>query len=521
VPWLLTVALTVMLASENVVRGQGRTVDVEPAREITLVRDDLYRVRDGAQYTIFLVTPDGIILGDPLTRRSARWLREELARRFPGTAVRYVILSSYHYDRAGGASVFEDTAQIVAHEAFAEEVVNARRFLADVGPLDRNGDRRLDATEVAGTPYAELLETNDADADGRVTGQEIYSGVPSLDMTYASRRTIRLGGRSVELVHPGPAQTADATVLYVPSARVVFAVDPPDVASHPFAFGTLDPRDAMAWIRHVAALDFETLLTGDGGATPRRDIVALARYLDALEDTLGEGLAGGWSLRQVLASRSLQALARAPHYDGRTSQLSAMYRRGRFVGMEVAASGLMHYAPRVAEYCRFFVACRQGGAVPAGAVGFRFATGRHLTFGFELATIRDARSSGTVSYYDEAFDFRATRGTFLAGYRVPRRDSLSLTVLGGVSATIGDVKGSYGFTFGGVPSGVRAPILDHHIRHGATAGADLVMLMGHGLSLVVPVRVTHTMAPLPTTWPNSLDVQVGAGIAISVFRRVY
>ncbi len=37
-----------------------------PMREIIHVKGDLYRARNGNWYTAFLVTPAGIVLGDPI-----------------------------------------------------------------------------------------------------------------------------------------------------------------------------------------------------------------------------------------------------------------------------------------------------------------------------------------------------------------------------------------------------------------------------------------------------------------------
>ena len=43
-----------------------------PPREITQVEGDLYRARNGNWYTVFLVTPAGIILGDPINESFRR-----------------------------------------------------------------------------------------------------------------------------------------------------------------------------------------------------------------------------------------------------------------------------------------------------------------------------------------------------------------------------------------------------------------------------------------------------------------
>ena len=80
---LAGVVLTAAMAMQTVAqRG--------PARQITQISGDLYRASSGAWHGIFLVTPDGIILADPLNTAFATWLKEQLAERFK-VPVRYVI----------------------------------------------------------------------------------------------------------------------------------------------------------------------------------------------------------------------------------------------------------------------------------------------------------------------------------------------------------------------------------------------------------------------------------------------
>jgi hypothetical protein len=83
-----------------------------PVREITQISGEPYRVRNNAHYTVFLVTPEGIVLGDPISTDAATWLKGELAQRF-NVPVRYVVYSHHHWDHAAGAAVFNDTAEIV------------------------------------------------------------------------------------------------------------------------------------------------------------------------------------------------------------------------------------------------------------------------------------------------------------------------------------------------------------------------------------------------------------------------
>ncbi len=78
-----------------------------PAREITQVSGDLYRFRNQFHYSVFLVTPAGIIATDPINAEAAQGLKQELAKRFSQT-VKYLIYSHDHADHISGGEVFAD-----------------------------------------------------------------------------------------------------------------------------------------------------------------------------------------------------------------------------------------------------------------------------------------------------------------------------------------------------------------------------------------------------------------------------
>ena len=75
----VAILMLAVVASTTPVRGQGPR---GPAREITNITGDLYRVRNGAWATVFYVTSDGIILGDPINLAFSTWLKDQLAQRF-------------------------------------------------------------------------------------------------------------------------------------------------------------------------------------------------------------------------------------------------------------------------------------------------------------------------------------------------------------------------------------------------------------------------------------------------------
>ena len=62
-----------------------------------------------------MVTPDGIIVTDPINAEVANWLKGELKRRF-NKPVKYLIYSHHHEDHISGGEVFSDTAIVIAHE---------------------------------------------------------------------------------------------------------------------------------------------------------------------------------------------------------------------------------------------------------------------------------------------------------------------------------------------------------------------------------------------------------------------
>ena len=50
--------------------------------EIIKITENLYRTRSGAWYGLFYVTPDGILLADPISSDFAGWIKKELDQRF-------------------------------------------------------------------------------------------------------------------------------------------------------------------------------------------------------------------------------------------------------------------------------------------------------------------------------------------------------------------------------------------------------------------------------------------------------
>ena len=97
-----------------------------PVREITPLAGPVYRFRNNFHYSVFAVTPEGVIATDPINADAARWLKAEIAQSF-SQPVRFVVYSHDHADHVSGGEVFADTARIVAHESARRTIIAERR----------------------------------------------------------------------------------------------------------------------------------------------------------------------------------------------------------------------------------------------------------------------------------------------------------------------------------------------------------------------------------------------------------
>ncbi len=273
--------LGLSIASLAAAQGQARAQDA-PKREIVQISGDLYRFQNKFHYSVFLVTPEGVIVTDPINAEAARWLKAEIKKRF-NKPIKFLVYSHDHPDHIAGGEVFADTAVVIAHEQAKRDILDEKRPTA----------------------------------------------VP--DITFSAEMTIELGGKTVELSYLGRSHSDNMIVMHFPTERVVFAVD--FIPIRTLAWKNLTDAyipDWMDTIARVEAMDFDILAPGHGPLGTKADATAFRHYMTELHDQVVKVDRAGKSLAEMQESIRLDAYADWGNYDKhRKLNIEGMYNQVR------------------------------------------------------------------------------------------------------------------------------------------------------------------------------------------------
>ena len=172
----------------------------QPAtRGIVNITGQLYRAQNNNHYTVFLVTPEGIIMSDPINRDFSRWLKARDSRHASrsrsvtcftriATGITRPAVSCSPIRRSSSATKHADGARASCRQSAAD---------ADAVKMDANRNGLVERTEASGA-IAERFDLFDYNRDNVVNGAEIARGsisdVYPPTTTYVDRHTVTLGG---------------------------------------------------------------------------------------------------------------------------------------------------------------------------------------------------------------------------------------------------------------------------------------------------------------------------------------
>ena len=238
--------------------AQAQTPPAAPVREITKIKDEVYRFRNNSHYSVFAVTSAGIIATDPINAPAATWLKDELKKRWPDKPIKFVVYSHDHADHISGGEVWTDTATVVAHENAREPIVGEKR------------------------------------------------PTPPPQITFSDKATIDLGGTVVELIWVGRNHSNNSVVMRFPKEKIIFAVDfipVKGVAFRDFPDAYLD--EWINSLRKVEALEFDILAPGHGALGGKADVTNFRLYLEDLRAQVLAAVRAGKSLEETKKSVDL------------------------------------------------------------------------------------------------------------------------------------------------------------------------------------------------------------------------
>jgi glyoxylase-like metal-dependent hydrolase (beta-lactamase superfamily II) len=208
--------------------------------------DNVYYFSYRFYNSMFVVTPAGVIATDPsgLQKPEAVKAYIEEIRKITQAPIKYVVYSHHHFDHIAGGKPFKDLgATFIAH---------------------RNAKERL-------------MELK-------------YPDVVIPDQVVDDKRTIRLGGTTLELLYLGENHSDNMLVMRLPKEKIVFVVDFAPIQSLQFR-GMPDNVSPLAMeesLKRLLALDWERMIPGHPGPGGRlgtkqdvRDHLAYLQELSA------------------------------------------------------------------------------------------------------------------------------------------------------------------------------------------------------------------------------------------------
>jgi glyoxylase-like metal-dependent hydrolase (beta-lactamase superfamily II) len=217
-------AATLSLALAGPALAQATTQPTFATRKVDGT-DNVYIFRYMGHQSMFIVTPKGVIATDPIARyrpQAATAYLDEI-KKVTDQPVKYLIYSHAHWDHIAGAKPFKDAgARIIAH---------------------KNVKTRFEMLKKQGN----LLES-----------------VLMPDETVDQKKTISLGGTTLELNYVGRNHSDSSLVMRLPKEKLIFLVDFIPIEGVQFRNipDNASPVEYEESIKKVVAMDWDRMIPG-------------------------------------------------------------------------------------------------------------------------------------------------------------------------------------------------------------------------------------------------------------------
>src|SRR6476620_1010459 len=185
--------------------------------------DNVYVFRYGGHQSMFIVTPQGVIATDPISYLRPAKPYIDAIKAVTDKPIKYVIYSHHHYGHIAGGQPFKDLgATFIAHRRTKERLL-------------------------------ELKKQNSLLAD-----------VVMPDQVVDDKKSITLGGTTLELNYVGRNHSDNSLVMRLPKEKIVFVVDFAPIESVQFR-NIPDNSSPLAFVeslKKLEALDWNIMVPG-------------------------------------------------------------------------------------------------------------------------------------------------------------------------------------------------------------------------------------------------------------------
>jgi glyoxylase-like metal-dependent hydrolase (beta-lactamase superfamily II) len=273
-----TAALTILTFGHSLAQAPPAAQPAPPAAparppfETTKVEgtDNVYIFRNGNHQSMFIVTKAGVIATDPIAygRPTGGQTYVDEIKKVTTQPIKYLIYSHHHYDHIAGGKAFKDAgATVVSHKRAKERLA------------------------VLKDPHTVLP-----------------------DETFDSKRTITLGGTTLELSYLGLNHSDSTIVMRLPKEKIVFIVDTIPVGAFPGrGFIDIYPLETEEFIKKVIAMDWERMIPGHPGGRlgtkkDAQDVLTLMQEASAEIKKQAQDVGAGREGIQVAQVRNIAGL---------------------------------------------------------------------------------------------------------------------------------------------------------------------------------------------------------------------
>jgi cyclase len=145
------------------------------------------------------------------------------------------------------------------------------------------------------------------------------------DVTFDSRITLTLGGRTVELFYLGPGQNPGDTFIHFPKERVLYAGGPFSKQSWPNPSFTPSMQSWIEVLKKIAAMDVDKYLGGHGDVGTKQDVLDEARMLADFDAGMRAAVAKGMTREEIIKNLRFEQYKDVRNYYRMNLFISSYY----------------------------------------------------------------------------------------------------------------------------------------------------------------------------------------------------